>query len=187
MPNDSPWAARPRTTASSHAEPRHSRLWPHSVSKCCPVNDLRVFADLLFPSSPAEGEVVQAGNAEHCVVNAVAFEAAVTEDLPGLHPGEGVLDAGPDLAVRGVVLLFPCPEFALAGFGTVKRSAAPSRAVTPAGRARRATAGPTGVTLTLPLRLRDVAVTSLACCFRSRRVHRGRSVKPPRASSVPSR
>jgi hypothetical protein len=38
-----------------------------------------VFADLLVPSSPGEGEVVQAGDAEHGVVDAVAIEAAVAE------------------------------------------------------------------------------------------------------------
>jgi hypothetical protein len=49
--------------------------------------------------SSGEGEVVQAGNAEHGVVDAVALQAAVAKDLPGLHAGEGVLDAGADLAV----------------------------------------------------------------------------------------
>lgn len=32
-------------------------------------------------------------------LNAVAFEAAVAEDLPGLHAREDVLDAGADLLV----------------------------------------------------------------------------------------
>lgn len=45
---------------------------------------------------PGEGEVVHPGDAEHGVVNTVAFEAAVAEDLPGLHAGEDVLDAGAD-------------------------------------------------------------------------------------------
>jgi hypothetical protein len=53
------------------------------------------------------GDVVQAGDAEHGVVDAVAFQAAVAEELPALHAGEGVLDAGADLAVRDVVLLLP--------------------------------------------------------------------------------
>jgi hypothetical protein len=46
-----------------------------------------------------EGEVVQAGDAEHGVVNAVVSETAVAEDLPALHAGEGVLDAGAYLPV----------------------------------------------------------------------------------------
>ncbi|GGV83968.1 hypothetical protein GCM10015535_28090 [Streptomyces gelaticus] len=73
-----------------------------------------VAADQLVPVSPSEGEAVQAGEAEHGVVHAIALEAAIAEDLPGLHAGEGVLDAGADLAVGGVVLLFPCGEFGLA-------------------------------------------------------------------------
>lgn len=52
-----------------------------------------------------EGEVVEAGDAMHRVVHAVAFGAAVAEDLPALHPGESVLDTGADLAVGPVVLL----------------------------------------------------------------------------------
>ncbi|GGT03544.1 hypothetical protein GCM10010254_24850 [Streptomyces chromofuscus] len=46
------------------------------------------------------------GDAQHGLVDAVAFQAAVAEDLPGLRAGEGALDAGADLAVRAVVLLF---------------------------------------------------------------------------------
>lgn len=68
----------------------------------------------------AEGEVVHPGDAEHGVVDAVTFEAAVAEDLPGLHPGEGVLDAGPDLLVRAVVLFFPVREFGLAALPAVR-------------------------------------------------------------------
>jgi hypothetical protein len=69
----------------------------------------------LFAVRPArlsgEVEVVQAGDAEHGVVDAVAFEAAVAEDLPGLHAGEDVLDAGADLLVGLVVGLFPVGQF----------------------------------------------------------------------------
>lgn len=50
---------------------------------------------------------MESGDAEHGVVDAVAFEAAVAKDLPGLHAGEGVLDAGADFAVGVVVFLFP--------------------------------------------------------------------------------
>jgi hypothetical protein len=69
-----------------------------------------LLVDLPPSSSPGEGEVVQAGDAEHGVVDAVALEAAVAEDLPGLNAGEGVLDACADLAVGGVVFLFPRRE-----------------------------------------------------------------------------
>lgn len=61
-----------------------------------------------------EGEVVHPGDAEYGVVDAVAFEAAAAEDLPGLHPGENMLDPGADLLVGLVVLLLPGREFCLA-------------------------------------------------------------------------
>jgi hypothetical protein len=51
------------------------------------------------------------GDAEHGVVHSVALEAAVAEDLPGLHAGEDVLDAGPDSLVRTVVSLLPVRQF----------------------------------------------------------------------------
>jgi hypothetical protein len=73
---------------------------------------------------PREGEVVQPGDAEHGGVNAVAFQTAVTKDLPCLHPREDVLDAGPDLAVGGVVLLFPSWQFGLAAFTAVRNEQA---------------------------------------------------------------
>ncbi|GGR07572.1 hypothetical protein GCM10010219_09620 [Streptomyces netropsis] len=43
-----------------------------------------------------EGEVVHARDAEHGVVDSLAFEAAVAEESPGLQTGEDVLDAGAD-------------------------------------------------------------------------------------------
>ena len=52
-------------------------------------------------------EVVEAGDAEDGVVDAVAFEAAVAEDLPVLHAGEDVFDAGADLLMGVVVVLLP--------------------------------------------------------------------------------
>lgn len=73
---------------------------------------------------PREGEVVQPGDAEHGGVNAVAFQAAVTKDLPCLHPLDDVLDAGPDLAVGGIVLLFPSWQFGLAAFTAVRNEQA---------------------------------------------------------------
>ncbi|GAA3499084.1 hypothetical protein GCM10019016_061870 [Streptomyces prasinosporus] len=68
-----------------------------------------------------ESEVVQAGDAEHGVVDAVAFEAAVAEDLPGLHAGEDVLDAGADLLVGLDVFIFPGRQFVLAALEAVSR------------------------------------------------------------------
>lgn len=67
-----------------------------------------------------EDEVVHPGDTEHSVVDAVAFEAAVAEDLPGLHAGEDVLDPCPDLLVGPVVILFPGWEFGLAALPTVR-------------------------------------------------------------------
>ena len=67
-----------------------------------------------------EGEVVHPCDAEHGVVDAIALQAAVAEDLPGLHAGEDVLDAGADLLVGLVVLLFPVREFGLASLPAVR-------------------------------------------------------------------
>ncbi len=62
-----------------------------------------------------EGEVVHPGDAEHGVVDSVVFEAAVAEDLLGLHACEDVLDAGADLLVGLVVCFLPVRKvFALA-------------------------------------------------------------------------
>ena len=56
---------------------------------------------------------MQAGDAEHGVVeDAVAFEAAVAQDLPALHSGEGVLDMGANPLVEGVVFFLPGREAA---------------------------------------------------------------------------
>ncbi|GAA1036282.1 hypothetical protein GCM10009566_03960 [Streptomyces murinus] len=43
-----------------------------------------------------EREVVQAGYTKDGVMDAVALQSTVAEDLPTLHTGEGVLDAGAD-------------------------------------------------------------------------------------------
>ncbi len=59
------------------------------------------------------------GDAEHGMMDAVAFEAAVAEDFPGLHAGEDVLDSGADLLVGLVVFLFPVQEFCLATLAAV--------------------------------------------------------------------
>ncbi|GHA62790.1 hypothetical protein GCM10010345_78630 [Streptomyces canarius] len=42
---------------------------------------------------------MQAYEAEHGMVDAVAFQAAVEQDLPALQAGEGVLDAGAGRAI----------------------------------------------------------------------------------------
>jgi hypothetical protein len=76
--------------------------------------------DLLVSVSPREREVVQAGDAEHGVVDAITLQSAVTEDLPVLHAGEDVLDAGADLAVGGIVFLFPSWQFSLAALAAVR-------------------------------------------------------------------
>lgn len=78
-----------------------------------------MLADLPVATSPSHGEVGEADDAEHDVVDALAFESAVAEDLPGLHSGEGVLDADADLAVGGVVFLRPGGMFALDGAATL--------------------------------------------------------------------
>lgn len=53
--------------------------------------------------SCGEGEVVHAGHGLDGVVKAVAALPAVAEDFVVPHPGEGVLDAGADLAMLRVV------------------------------------------------------------------------------------
>lgn len=67
-----------------------------------------VSVDLLV--SPCQGEVVHGGDGLDGVVEAGAFLAAVAEDLPVLHAGEGVLDAGSDASVFGVVLFLAAQE-----------------------------------------------------------------------------
>src|SRR5690606_16169031 len=66
-----------------------------------------------------EGEVMHPCDTEHGVVDAVTSEAAVAEDLPGLHAGKDVLDAGADLLVRLVVVLFPGRELGTAALAAV--------------------------------------------------------------------
>lgn len=53
------------------------------------------------------GRVAQASHPEQGVVDAVASEAAIPQDLPALHAGEGVLHAGPDPRVGLFVRLSP--------------------------------------------------------------------------------
>ena len=82
----------------------------------------RRLSDLLESASPGKDEVVRAGHSKHGVVNSVASQAAVAEDLPGLHAGEDVLDAGPDLLVGLVVRLLPprgTPSYLAVGMGWI--------------------------------------------------------------------
>jgi len=51
-----------------------------------------VLDDLPVSPSPDKGEVVQSGDAEHGVMDAVALEAAVAEDLTRKQPSEGSTD-----------------------------------------------------------------------------------------------
>lgn len=64
-------------------------------------------------------EVVEVGDAEHGVMDAIALEATVAQDLPGLHPGEDMLDTGANLLVLTVVLGLPLGQ--LAAFGPAVR------------------------------------------------------------------
>lgn len=49
------------------------------------------------------GQVVEPGDAEHGLVNAVALEPAVPQDLPVLQPRQGVFHPGPRPSVDGIV------------------------------------------------------------------------------------
>lgn len=71
-----------------------------------------VVVDLLVHR--VHSEVVHGGDGLDGVAEDVAFLAAVAEDLPVLHAGEGVLDAGADAWVFGVVFLLAAQEGALA-------------------------------------------------------------------------
>lgn len=53
-------------------------------------------------------------------VDTASAAAAVTQDLPGLHAGEGVLDAGAAFAVEGVVAVLPGGQAGLADLATVR-------------------------------------------------------------------
>lgn len=88
-----------------------------------------------------EGEVVHPRDAEYGVVDASALQAAVSEDLPGLHPGEDVLDAGPDLLVGLVVLLFPAVEFGLTALAAVRDDQSGARVAAVGDRERLADGG----------------------------------------------
>ena len=62
--------------------------------------------------SDGHGQVAHEGDAAGGVVDAVAFAAAIAQDVPGLHVREGVLDAGAYPLVDGVELGFPLRQFA---------------------------------------------------------------------------
>jgi hypothetical protein len=50
-------------------------------------------------------EVPESGDDVEGVIDGLAAAAALSEDLPVFEPGEDVLDAGPDSAVRAVVVV----------------------------------------------------------------------------------
>lgn len=50
-----------------------------------------------------EGQVVQSGDAEHGLVNAVGLESAGLQDFPVLEPGQGVFHSGSRPAVDGIL------------------------------------------------------------------------------------
>ncbi len=60
----------------------------------------------MFLGHPVRPRLWRRGDAEHGVVDAVAFQAAIAQDLPALHPDADVFDAGMDCAVRGVACCF---------------------------------------------------------------------------------
>jgi hypothetical protein len=73
---------------------------------------------------------VQPGGAGHRGANTVALRTAVAKDLPGLHPREDVLGAGPAPAAGEVVLL-PGRQFGPAAFAAARddQAGAPVAAV----------------------------------------------------------
>lgn len=82
-----------------------------------------------------ESGVVQLGDAERGVVDAVTLQAAVAQDLPALHSGQGVFDAGAYPAVGGVVFFLPGGQVRLTGLASVRdeqlRAAYPRRSAPP--------------------------------------------------------
>lgn len=59
----------------------------------------RRFCLSLVVALSIEGKVMQPGDAGDSVVNAVTFETTVAQDLPMLHPGKDMLNAGANLLV----------------------------------------------------------------------------------------
>lgn len=67
-------------------------------------------------SSADHGQAPHLGNAPGGVPDTVAFVSTVTEDVPGLHVRQGVLDPGTDAFVHRVQLLLPARKLAAALF-----------------------------------------------------------------------
>lgn len=65
------------------------------------------------PGLLGEGHVVESGDAEHGLVNAVAFESAVPQDLPVLQSGQSVFHSGSGPAMDGVLCLLLWAEMRL--------------------------------------------------------------------------
>jgi hypothetical protein len=64
----------------------------------------------MAPGAIRSRQVVQAGDTEYRAMDAFAFEPAVTQDLPSLHPGEDVLNAGTDLLGSTIARHLPLGE-----------------------------------------------------------------------------
>lgn len=90
----------------------------------------------------SEGQVVQPGGAEHGLVNAVALESAVLQDLPVLQSRQGVFHACSCPAVDGVLGLLQWAVVALASSFAVRDEEA-GALVAAVGACRGAGAGPT--------------------------------------------
>jgi hypothetical protein len=63
---------------------------------------------------PDEGQVVKSGDAEHGLVNAVALDSAVSQDLSVLQTRQGVFDSGSGPAMNAVLRLLLRTEMRLA-------------------------------------------------------------------------
>src|ERR1051325_2134880 len=89
----------------------------------------------------SEGQVVQSGDAGHGLVNSVALESAVPQDLPVLQPRQGVFHACSCPAMDAVLCLLPGAEAALASSFGVRDEEA-GALVAAVGEGRGAAAGP---------------------------------------------
>ena len=88
-----------------------------------------------------EGQVVEPGDAEHGLVNTVALEPAVPQDLPVLQPGQGVFHPRSRPAVDGVLRLLLRAEVRLTSSFAVRDEQA-GALVSAVGEGRCAAANP---------------------------------------------
>lgn len=99
--------SRRSTTTSAKAGPvMIKNCWSGMRSRICALDG----------GSAGHGPVADEGDSAGGVVDAVAFAAAVPQDVPPpLHVREGVLDAGADTFMDGDELLPPPGEFTATG------------------------------------------------------------------------